>query len=453
MSSDRSGPNILYFFTDQQRWDTCGCYGQSLDVTPNLDRMAQEGTQFDRAYTCQPVCGPARACIQTGKWATETGCVTNGIALPRDQKTIAHWLSEAGYDVGYVGKWHLASTRGKFDYRTEPVPLELRGGYKDYWVGSDVLEYTSHSYDGHMFNADNEKVEFPEGRYRVDAVTDWAEDYIRSRDEDQPWFLFLSYIEPHHQNDHGQYEGPKGSRERFADYEVPGDLVDTEGDWRENYPDYLGCINALDGALGRLQKVLNDLEMDDNTLIIWTSDHGSHFCTRNGEYKRACHDGCTHIPMVIRGPGFEGGQKRQEMVNLIDTPPTLLRSAGLDVPEYMAGRPLQDLTVNGVDNWRDEVFFQISESHCGRAIATKKWKYSVRAPDVGGGAPGSDRYVEDFLYDLEEDPHERNNLVADPQYARVREDLRERLKMRMRDAGETTPEIISASDSGSGSSA
>ncbi|MFW6457521.1 MAG: sulfatase-like hydrolase/transferase [Planctomycetota bacterium] len=439
-------PNVLYFFTDQQRWDTCGCYGQKLDVTPNLDRMAEEGVLFENAFTCQPVCGPARSCIQTGKWATQTGCVTNGIALPRDQKTMAHWMSEAGYDVGYVGKWHLASTQGEFDYKTKPVPLELRGGYKDYWVASDVLEFTSHSYDGHMFNGDNQKVEFPEGRYRVDAVTDWAEDYIRSREEEQPWFLFISYIEPHHQNDHNRYEGPKGSSERFADYEVPGDLVDTEGDWEDNYPDYLGCINALDGALGRLQKVLGELDVADDTLIIWTSDHGSHFCTRNREYKRACHDGCTHIPMVIKGPGFEGGDRYDEMINLIDTTPTVLKAAGLEVPAYMAGRPLQELVDERTGDWRDEVFIQISESHCGRAIRTQKWKYSVRAPDTEGHAPGSERYVEDFLYDLEADPHERNNLVSHPDYADVRQHLRQRLQKRMVEAGETQPEIRPATD-------
>ncbi len=441
MSNNDTQPNVLYFFTDQQRWDTCGCYGQKLDVTPNLDRMADEGAVFDNAFTCQPVCGPARSCIQTGKWATQTGCVTNGIALPRDQKTIAHWMSEAGYEVGYVGKWHLASTRDKFNYRTKPVPLELRGGYKDYWVASDVLEYTSHSYDGHMFNGDNEMVEFPEGKYRVDAVTDWAEEYIRSRDADQPWFLFLSYIEPHHQNDHECYEGPRGSKERFANYEVPGDLADTEGDWEENYPDYLGCINALDGALGRLQSVLEDMGVADDTLIIWTSDHGSHFCTRNGEYKRACHDGCTHIPMVVKGPGFNGGQRYEELVNLIDTTPTLLEAAGLQVPDYMAGRPLQDIAEASSTEWRSEVFMQISESHCGRAIRTHKWKYSVRAPGSEGHEQASDTYVEDFLYDLEADPHERNNLVSDPDYADVRARLKKRLQKRMVEAGEKKPQI------------
>jgi arylsulfatase A-like enzyme len=125
-------PNILFILSDQQRWDTLGCYGQELDVTPNLDRMAAEGVRFENAFTCQPLCGPARACLQTGKYATETGCFRNRIALPLDETTIAHRLSDAGYEVGYIGKWHLATTYGMGDadanYRTQPVPPERRGG-------------------------------------------------------------------------------------------------------------------------------------------------------------------------------------------------------------------------------------------------------------------------------------------------------------------------------------
>lgn len=101
--------NIIFYFTDQQRWDTCGCFGQSLDITPNLDRLAREGVRFDNAFTPQPVCGPCRALFQTGKYPTETGCFRNNIMLPRNVKTLASYLEEAGYETAYVGKWHLAS--------------------------------------------------------------------------------------------------------------------------------------------------------------------------------------------------------------------------------------------------------------------------------------------------------------------------------------------------------
>ena len=155
------------------------------------------------------------------------------------------------------------------------------------------------------------KREFPEGRYRVDAQTDWVLEYLQTRTGEQPFFLFVSYIEPHHQNDHNHYEGPHGSKEKFADFVVPGDLDGTGGDWREEYPDYLGCIHSLDENLGRIRAELERLGLAEDTLIIYTSDHGSHFRTRNGEYKRSCHDGCIRIPMLACGPGFTRREGRR----------------------------------------------------------------------------------------------------------------------------------------------
>jgi uncharacterized sulfatase len=293
-----------------------------------------------------------------------------------------------------------------------------------------------------MFDADGTNVAFPPDRYRVDAQTDWVIEYLRTRDGERPFFAFISYIEPHHQNDHNRYEGPRGSRERFANYAVPGDLVGTEGDWRENYPDYLGCINSLDKNLGRIRAELAALGLAENTLILYTSDHGSHFRTRNSEYKRACHEGCIRIPMIACGPGFRDGQVISELVSLIDIPPTVLAAAGADVPEPMRGRPLQQLVKGSAADWPQEVFLQISESQVGRAIRTARWKYSVYAPDKDGGQDAnSEQYVEQYLYDLRCDPHERNNLVADPAYADVRAELAEILKRRMVEAGESTPTI------------
>ncbi len=438
-----SAPNILFFFSDQQRWDTCGCYGQELDVTPNLDRMAEEGTRFEHAYTCQPVCGPARSSLQTGKYPEATGCWRNNIHLPQDEKTIAHWLTEWGYQTAYVGKWHLASgPEPERNYREDPVPKQYRGGW-DWWCASDVLEFTSHSYDGHMFRGDGSRYEFPEGRYRVDAVTDVAMQFLQERDRDRPFILFVSYIEPHHQNDHNRYEGPKGSQERWGDYEVPGDLVGTEGDWRENFPDYLGCCNALDGALGRFREALAEDGIDDETVVLYTSDHGSHFRTRNSEYKRACHDGCLRIPMVASGPGFTGGGVVDEMVSNIDVAPTLLEAADIPTPESYHGRALQPLVSGEAEDWPEEVFAQISESQTGRCVRTKKWTYSV---SVSERDSRSDVYYEEYLYDNQNDPHQRNNLVNDPSLADVRASLAETLKRRMAEADEQPSEIRPAGD-------
>jgi arylsulfatase A-like enzyme len=439
-------PNILFYFVDQQRADTCGCYGQPLDVTPNLDAMAAEGVRFENAFSCQPVCGPARACIQTGTWATQNGCYRNGIALPLDTDTIARQLSGSGYEVGYIGKWHLASTNGKgeadVDHRVKPVPPEYRGGYDDFWLASDVLEFTSHGYDGHMFDGDGNRREFPEGRYRADAQTDWVLEYLDSREGEKPFFLFVSYIEPHHQNDHNCYEGPHGSRERFKDFVTPGDLVGTEGNWAKEYPDYLGCCASLDENLGRVRAKLDERGLADNTLIIYVSDHGSHFCTRNGEYKRSCHDSSIRIPLVINGPGFKGGKVVNDIASLIDTPATILKAAGVEVPQSYVGRALQDVVESCPADWRQEAFIQISESQVGRAIRTPRWTYSVAAPDRHGNRDAAaEVYVEEYLYDLKSDPHQRNNRVADPEYASIRSELAARLTARMVTAGEATPRI------------
>lgn len=436
--------NIVFYFADQQRWDTLGCYGQKLPVTPHLDKLAQQGTRFENAYTCQPVCGPARACLQSGMYATQTGCYRNNIELPLTTHALAEYFNEAGYETAYVGKWHLASNKKKgLLYGTRAVPEERRGGYRDYWMAADVLECTSHGYNGFVFDKDCKKHEFI--GYRADCINNYAIDYLHQRNSEKPFFLFISQIEPHHQNDHHRFEGPDGSKERFANYEVPGDLVGTQGDWRENYPDYLGQCASLDENVGRLVDTLKEMGEWENTILIYTADHGSHFCTRNKEYKRSCHDGCTHIPLIICGPGFEGGQVREEMVSLLDLPTTLLDCAGIEKPEQFVGRSLLGLVRGEVQDWPESVFMQISESQVGRAIRTKDWKYSVRADADGWNESGADVYYEDYLYDLNRDPNERNNLAEAPEYEDVRCKLAALLVRHMEQAGEKAPEIRPAS--------
>jgi uncharacterized sulfatase len=451
-------PNIIVFFTDQQRPDTCGCYGQSLALTPNLDRMAAEGTRFDLAFTPQPVCGPARAVMQTGRYATETGCFTNAIALRTDEDTIARRLRAAGYEAGYIGKWHLASTlpnrlgvtdgRTATDFTRSPVPPEYRGGYDDFWLAADVLEHTSTAYSGHMFDGAGRAVEMQ--GFRADWVSGLAVEYVRSRAPERPFLLFLSFIEPHQSNSEGRFRGPDGSREKYAVYDVPGDLAGTGGDWRQQYPDYLGSVAALDRGLGRLREVLEERGIADNTVVLFTSDHGCHFRTRNREYKRSCHDNSIHVPLVAAGPGFAGGGARDEMVSLIDVAPTVLRAAGLDPTAAMRGRALQDLPAGRADGWRDDVFVQISEHEMGRAVRTRRWKYAVHVPDESGWeTPWAQQWRESHLYDLSTDPFERCNLVSDAAYADVRAEMRQRLLRHMREV-EREPLIEEAPATGTG---
>jgi len=150
--------------------------------------------------------------------------------------------------------------------------------------------------------------------------------------------------------------------------------------------------------------------------------------------------------MIVCGPGFTGGKLIDNLVSLINIPPTVLTCGGIEIPHYMRGRALQDLVDGRIDGWQEEVFLQISESRCGRAIRTKKWKYSVQAPGKSGRDPDSDVYVEEFLYDLEHDPHERLNLVTDYDYEHVRTELAEILVRRMGEAGEEIPTILPCKD-------
>lgn len=431
--------NVIFYFTDQQRADTCGCFGQPLAITPNLDQLAKEGVKFDHAYSPQPVCGPCRALFQTGKYPTETGCFRNNIMLPKGVKTLADYIEEAGYETAYIGKWHLASDGElekppTIDHTITPIPRELRGGYTGFWRTADVLEFTSHGYDGYVFDENNNRIDFH--GYRADCITDMALDFFEKRDESKPFFMTISHIEPHHQNDRKHYEGPEGSKEKYKDYVLPSDLAALEGDYREEYPDYLGACASLDENLGKLVNKLKEKGLYDNTVIIFASDHGSHFKTRNkdshlngyDDYKRSCHEACLRVPLVIAGGPFKGGVSVDSLVSTESLPKTILALAGVDVGDRMIGENLLDV-VTGKDNNRvNEIFAQISESRIGRVIRTPEYKYSVYAPGINGGMQASsDTYADDFLYDLTKDPDELNNLIADAEYAGVKEMLREHL--------------------------
>ena len=429
-------PNIIFYFSDQQRFDTV-----NEEVMPNLTALSREGTLFSDSYTCQPVCGPARACLQSGVYATQNKCYWNGVSLPLDTKPLAEYFNEAGYETAYIGKWHLASDRLGLNCEKTAIPKERQGGYKDFWRAADVLEFTSHGYDGYVFDGDGNKIDFT--GYRADCINDFALEYLDQKTSDKPFFMFISQIEPHHQNDHGRYEGKKEFVPQFKAYPIPKDLSFLHGDYQEMYPDYLAAIHSLDDNVGKLVQKLKEKGLYENTILIYTSDHGSHFKTRNMEYKRSCHGSATHTPLVITGGPFTGGKVDERLVSLIDLPPTLLDLAGIPIPESFMGTSI--LQMEQEDKARDCVFIQISESQCGRAIRTKKYTYAVRAIGGAGFAVHSSKvYFEDYLYDLDNDPIEQYNLVRDARYAEVRKELRQMLIREMVHAGEQPPKIYPA---------
>lgn len=431
----RSGKqNVIVFFTDQQRFDCMGAYGNPCGLTPNFDRMARRGTFAEYAFTPQPVCGPARGALQTGKYATTIGIHHNRIPLKDRHYSMAHYFNQAGYRTGYIGKWHLGST-------TFAVPEEDRAEYQ-YWLGANSLETASTVYDTVVYGNDNEPVKLP--GYRVDALTDAAVRYI-DRHQTEPFFLFLSFLEPHHQNQHDSFPPPDVDKNSEYPF-MPRDLAALGGTACQQLPGYYGMVRRLDAALGRIQDALKSLGLEKDTILLFTSDHGCHFKTRNAEYKRSCHDASIRIPMAFDGGCFSGGGSLQGMISLVDVAPTLLDACGISPPEDMQGCSILPLLRDrrGAD-WPDDIFVQISESQVGRCVRTRRWKYSVEALDKDPwNDSGAERYTETFLYDLEYDPHELTNLAGFTSHRGIADAMAERLKRRMIAAGEGVPEIIPA---------
>lgn len=427
--------NVIIFFTDQQRWDSTGVHGNPLGLTPNFDYFAETGTDIHYSFTCHPVCTPARACLQTGMYGTETGVYKNDeIPLPTSLKTLAHFFREAGYYTGYIGKWHLGITS------EQAVSEEMRGGYQ-YWLAANALELCSDSYNTIVFDEDNEEVRLP--GYRVDALTDAAIRFV-DKNKEIPFFLFLSLVEPHQQNSLDDFVPPNVYNGNYNGKWTPPDLQTLSGSSGQHLGKYWGMIKRIDEAFGRLLDAIKSLGLTEKTIILFTSDHGCHFKTRNEEYKRSCHESSIRVPTAFSGPGFNAGRRINELVSLIDIPPTLLDAVGIDIPAQMQGQSIFSLIKEKTESWPEEVFVQISESCVGRAIRTKRWKYGIVAPGKNGyEVKGADFYEEEFLYDLVADPYELNNLIELPAFQETKDELRQRLIQCMVRAGEDKPEIKS----------
>lgn len=433
-------PNVVVFFTDQQRWDTTGVHGNPLELTPNFDRIAQAHTHVYHSFTCQPVCAPARACLQSGQYPSQVGTYRNNAPFPENIPTLAHSFREAGYKTGYIGKWHLGGPDEQPDGKRESyTPEHKRAGY-EFWRGSNTLEFTSDSFHTKVYDENNQPVHLP--GHRVDALTDSAIRFVDDHKE-EPFFLFLSHLEPHHQNHLDDYPAPHGYRERYAGRWTPPDLEALGGSTFAHLGGYFGMVKRLDEAFGRLMDALHSLGLDDNTIVLFTSDHACHFKTRNAEYKRSCHESSIRVPTLFHGPGFKGGGQLQQLVSLIDLPPTLLEAAGLPIPDSFQGRSLMPLLQRSSSDWRDEVYIEISETQTGRALRTTRWKYSVAAPEHRD-EPFSLSYQEEFLYDLLADPHELNNLIGYASFRPIADTLRERLIQRIVEAGNPKPTISPA---------
>ncbi|HUA91634.1 MAG TPA: sulfatase-like hydrolase/transferase [Terracidiphilus sp.] len=441
----KSKPNIVIYHSDQFRWDFVGANGlNSSTRTPNLDALVSVGTNFNHAVTNQPVCAPSRSVLFTGCYATNTGVWHNGLGLREDLPTIATSLRAAGYTANYIGKWHLAPGQAAEGGGRGPVKEEHRGGFLDLWEASNALEFSTHPYEGTIWDRDGNPITFKD-EYRVDFLTDRAERFLRQKHE-KPFLLVVSQLEPHQQNDLHRMVGPKGSAERFINAFVPADLRAFPGDWHEQLPDYYGACEAIDASVGRVRKVLEEEGLAENTIFVFMSDHGCHFMTRNQEYKRSTHNSSLRVPLIIAGPGFEAARPVQELVGIVSIAPTLLDAVGVPAPGSMQGKSFLSLLHDprARADWPNAEFVQISESMTGRAVRTRDWTYCVADPTGMTNAPTSTNFHEYQLYDQRNDPHELVNLAGRKEYRDTADALRDQLKKLMVAAGETEPDIVPA---------
>lgn len=438
-------PNVLMICADQFRADFVGANHENPSVqTPHIDALAKRGVNFKQCVTNQPLCSPSRASFVTSRYATETGVWGLGPELDHDLPTIATEFRKNGYSANFVGKWHLSKASPKTDKKSLGwvPPGPSRAGFDDLWEGANVLELVSHPYEGDYWDSAGKNIGF-KNEYRVDFITSRAVQVIEQK-HDKPWFLFLSQLEPHQQNDVDQFVPPVRYEGTYNDPYVPADLRNLPGNWRSHLPGYYGCVQAIDDCVGTLVNALERTNQLDSTIILFFSDHGCTFRTRMGEYKRSPHESSLRVPFIMAGSGFDRSQVVAELISLLDLAPTLLNGAGITPPAKMRGKALKSLVENAEARqmWDSTAYFQISQSICGRGIRTRDWCFCAFDPSVPhGNAAYGTRYQDFALYSISGDPTQAVNLIGRPEYREVSDRLRAELQRRMLAAGEPKVEI------------
>ena len=436
--------NIVFILVDDLGWTDLGCYQSSFYETPNIDRLAARGTRFTNAYAASPVCSPTRAAIMTGQYPTRVG-ITDWIPgqdpqdrrllgtedlheLPLAKQTIAESLKEAGYQTFFAGKWHLGD-EGYFP-EDQGFAVNRGGHHRGSPPGGYYVPYKNPRLsDG------------PEGEYLTDRLTDESLKFIE-QNTDRPFFLFLSYYTVHTpiqaNRTHVDRFREKASQIRLAG---PESTPEHEGMTRENqvHPEYASMVYALDENVGRLMNKLSELELDKNTIVIFTSDNGGlSTLTRNRRLaptsvrplragKGWCYEGGIRVPLIVKLPQTAGTGAPVESATPIismDFYPTILELVGIAPPagQLLDGKSLLPLW-NGGKIDRDQLFWHFPHYHGsawtpGSAIRQGKWKL-IEFYD----------YEKTELYDLDKDPGEQDNIAAafPEKVAELQQKLRESL--------------------------
>lgn len=393
--------NILLIMSDQQRPDTIGCYGNIFCDTPNTDRLGREGVIYKNAFTVWPLCTPARATMWTGVYPHSSRIVDvvygvdDVIADSEHPVTVFQTVQAAGYETAYFGKWHLGSR--------QPEGIEI---WKAFNSGG------GHWVDG--------KQAFQGGTYMPEIQTADMIDYLQKRPKDaRPFFAVQSYYPPH-----DPYTAPEEYMNRYRGKGIP-------------FPGYYACVTALDAYIGRVLTALKEAGNLDNTLIIFTSDHGEHFNFRYlfGHANKATgHEEAIRIPLIVRVPG-NGGHSLilDDPVGLQDIVPTILDYAGCEIPDDLHGMSLRpSLEDKPERQCRDCFYIQNTADHRSEEAWSRIMMDEVYRADTRAGPSPTGEWVrqralwtEDWklvtsedgkhlLYDLRIDPEENYNLYGVP---------------------------------------
>ena len=414
-------PNVVFVFGDQWRAQATGYSGNPNVRTPNLDALARESVNFTHAVAGSPVCSPYRASLMTGQHPLTHGVFVNDVYLRPDAVSLADAFAQAGYDTAYVGKWHVDG-HGRSNY----IPPERRQGF-EYWK---VLECT-HQYNHSPYYAgDSDEKLYWEG-YDACAQTRDAQNYIRNQSKERPFLLVLSWGPPHapYGTAPEEYRALYSPEEIVLRPNVPDASAEKA---REDLAGYYAHCSALDACLGDLQQALREEGIEENTLLVFTSDHGDMLGSQGQEKKQRPWEESIRVPFLLRYPALLGRQPR-ELGALTDAPdlmPTLLGLCGLPVPETVEGLDFSGYIQGGEDPTDGSVVITCPhpfgqwtpQKHNGReyrGLRTRRYTYvrSLEGPWL--------------LYDNEEDPYQLSNLVDKPEYAQLQKELDDHLQRKL----------------------
>jgi arylsulfatase A-like enzyme len=374
-------PNLVYVFADQLRYSSCGYAGDEYARTDNLDRLAAQGCNLHQAISSTPVCAPYRASLMTGKYQSSTGMVINEIRLSPEHECFGHALTKAGYKTGYVGKWHLwANQLGHHNLIKNgfvpPGPYRL--GFDGFWEGYNFNHFYFRS---PYFN--NDATPHIRKHYEPDEQTDVAINFLKSASgKKEPFALFLSWGPPHSPWGQGNVH-PKYA-ELFRDVKIPlspnySTTSDPYGDsWQKlpaNFDNvvhddlkaYYAQVANLDWNLGRIMKTLDEQNLTEDTILVFTSDHGEMFGSHGRHGKLIFYEEAARIPFLMRWPRKIRAKSVSDV--LLGTPdimPTILSMMGISIPSGVEGRDLSG-AVLGVENSGPEA------SHMQGMGATAAW--------------------------------------------------------------------------------